>query len=184
MARKIDWAWVDKVRTEALNRMVPDLYTYRSILYVGANSARFDYGEEFRKRDYEITVLEVFKANAAHVRTIPWVHEVIECDVRDFESNKKYDIVFWWHGPEYIPKEDLQKALGRLEKVAGVAVVLGCPWGRAHFSLKRLGSTNPHDEHVAHHGEGVFEKFGYKAAYTGKKSRPGSGIVAVKRMKI
>ena len=46
-------------RTQSLARMVPDLYTYQTVLYIGARPDRFDYGIDFIKNNYQVTVLEI-----------------------------------------------------------------------------------------------------------------------------
>lgn len=166
-------------RTESLNRLIPDLYNYNSVLYIGARSDRFDYGKDFRAYNYEITVLEAFDKNVNYLKNIDWIKEVIHGDVTDIDVGEKYDIVFWWHGPEHIKENQLNDTITKLERYANVAVVLGCPWGL--FPQKAL-HNNPFEIHVSHNDYQIFEDLGYNVECLGTKNKKGSNITAVKRI--
>jgi hypothetical protein len=148
------------------------------VLYVGARTNRFDFGEEFRKAGSEVTILEIFQKNVEHLRTIPWLKEVIHGDVRDFQTDQRFDVVFWWHGPEHLEQEEIQPALERLEAICDRLMVIGCPWGHAE---QHDIFGNPHEEHLSHLDYPLFENLGYQVECIGRKGLPWSAIVAIKK---
>jgi len=170
-------------RTASLERLAPDLFKYKSVLNIGARTSRFNYGQEFREAGYNITVLEPFKPNVEYLRTLLWIHEVIQGDVRDLkvfkEREQKFDVVFWWHGPEHVIEEDMIKVIPELEKICNHLVVLGCPWG--HCPQGEI-HNNPWEKHIGHYSYYVFEEFGYDVECLGLQSVAGSNITSVKRI--
>ena len=166
----------DLDRTASLNRLCPDLYDHKSVLYIGARPDRKDYLLDFESAGYQIQILEVFTPNAEHLMKEGWF--VIEMDVRDFPETKRiWDVIFWWHGPEHVGEEDLPKVLARLEAAAKKMVVLGCPWGNVPQS-KILG--NPAEEHLSFLDENFFEERGYTTETLGVRNARRSNITAVK----
>jgi hypothetical protein len=170
-------------RTDSLKRLTPDLFDYKTVLNIGARTSRFDYGEDFKKANYDITILEPFLPNVQYLKTISWVNKVIQGDVRDlsyFIKNKiKFDVVFWWHGPEHIPEDDLRKVLPELEKISNHLVVLGCPWGdypQGHID------GNPYEAHVGSYSYDIFEDYDYEVECLGEYNVPGSNVTSVKRI--
>jgi len=168
----------DTDRTASLKRLAPDLFKYKTVLNVGARTSRFDYGQEFREAGYDITVLEPFGPNVQYLHTLPWVHEVVQGDVRDLrvfkEKEQKFDVVFWWHGPEHVVEEDLRGVLLEIDKICNHLVVLGCPWG--HYPQGHI-HNNPWEEHIGHYAHYVFEEFGYDVECLGIQN-----ITSVKRL--
>jgi len=171
-------------RTASLQRMAPDLFDYKTVLNVGARTNRFHYGDEFKEAGYEITILEPFKANVDYLRTLPWIHETIQGDVRDltifYERNQTFDVVFWWHGPEHVIESDLRGVLPELEKISNHLIVLGCPWGH---NPQGAEAGNPWERHLGHYTHNIFEDFGYEVECLGFKNVGGSNITSVKRRK-
>lgn len=167
----------DLDRTKSLHRLIPNLYKHKSVLYVGARTDRMDYGEEFKNAGYKIDIIEIFKKNVDYLLQIPWINDVYHQDVRSVIVPEKYDIVFWWHGCEHIPSEDLEDTLYKLEKIAKVAVVLGMPWG---YYKQRALLGNPNEEHISYNEHGVFEKRGYEVECLGLINVKGSNLTAVK----
>ena len=164
-------------RTESLNRLIPDLYNYKTVLYVGARSDRFDYGEDFKKAGCDITILEIHPSNVKHLEKLGYL--VHQGDVRRWNALIKYDIVFWWHGPEHIEESELKETLSRLEQYARVAVVLGCPWGE--FNQGAIHG-NENEKHVSSLDFIMFEELGYDVECLGRKDVRGSNITAVKKI--
>ena len=180
-ANKIIYNVDRDARTKSLKGLIPDIFSHSTVLYVGARTERFDYGEEFMDSRYKITVLEVYKENVDYLKTIPWITEVIHGDVRWFTSDKKWDIVFWWHGPEHIHKKELPLTLKNLESMANKAVVLGCPWGK--YDQHAL-EGNPYEVHVSAYGFEDFINLEYSVDCIGKKDIPRlSNLTAVKYIK-
>ena len=179
---KFFWHYVKENRASHLADLAPKLFKCKSVLYVGARIDRSDFLSNFKNSGSKITVLEIHKPNVNYFKIIPWLFEVIEGDVTKFKSKTKYDVVFWWHGPEHIEKSKLPETLKNLESMAKKTVVLGCPWGNVPQG-GNLEKENPYEKHVSYFDVGEFEKFGYKADYSGLKNNPGSNIIAVKIVK-
>ena len=165
-------------RTASLERMIPDLYDHKTVLYIGARSDRSDYLQEFLDAGCRVTVIEVFKKNVKELEKIEHPNlTVAQMDVEFFPVVDKpiYDIVFWWHGPEHA--EDPAFTIAKLEYAAGVAVVMGCPWGHVK---QRVILGNPWEEHKSLLGHQFFEDQGYETECLGNKDEKGSNITAVK----
>ena len=170
-------------RTQSLQRLAPDLFQHKTVLNIGARTSRFDYGTQFRDAGCEITILEPFGENVEYLRTLPWVHEVVQGDVRDLshfkESDQKFDVVFWWHGPEHVVEKELLEVLPELEKICTHLIVLGCPWG--NYPQGEV-HNNPYEHHVGHYAHDIFEKFDYNVECLGTQHVAGSNITSVKRL--
>ncbi|MBU1135990.1 MAG: hypothetical protein KJ559_00575 [Nanoarchaeota archaeon] len=178
--KTMSWLNLKKERIKSILELAPNVFDYKSVLYIGARTDRFDFSQEFRKANYKITVVEAYKENVEYLKKIPWLKEVIYQDIRKFKSSKKYDIVFWWHGPEHIEKEELKKTLKKLESMCNKIIVLGCPWG--DIKLKEL-SKNPYEKHLSDFDGDEFEKLGYSVECIGEKNIFGSNITAIKYIK-
>jgi hypothetical protein len=179
---KFYWTYVKERRFERLLKEAPDVFKYKTVLYVGARQDRYDFLETFNKNRYEIDVLEIFQPNVDFLKTIPWIKNIIKGDVTDFKTDKRYDVVFWWHGPEHIEKGEIPRALSYLESITNNLIVLGCPWGNVPQG-HNLEDKNIYEKHLASFDVGFFEDFGYKADYFGLKDKMGSNIIAVKETK-
>ncbi len=164
-------------RTESLKRLIPDLFDYKTVLYVGARADRIDYIPEFAQVECKITVVEVHPPNAQHLRTLPYIQEVILADISFFQTKNKYDIVFWWHGPEHVEYSLLGAVLDNLESMAKKAVVCGCPWGKVPQGPLQ---DNPYEEHVSFLDYPFFEERGYVTECLGNQHLTRSNITAVK----
>lgn len=176
---KFFWHYVKENRANHLADLAPKLFKYKSVLYVGARIDRSDFLSNFKNNGSKITILEIHKPNVNYFKTLPWVSEVIEGDVTEFKSNHKYDVVFWWHGPEHIEKSKLADTLKNLESITKKIIVLGCPWGEVPQN-RNIEQENPYEKHVSYFDIGEFEKFGYKTDYSGIKDNSGSNIISVK----
>lgn len=117
---------------EILKRYLPWLFVdsgVRSMLYVGANQLRPPFhAQRLKQAGWELHLLEVFPGNIEHHRHTGLFDTLMYGDVRTVKIGRKFDCVFWWHGIEHIPQEDLAATLHRLELLAP-AIVLGCPDG-------------------------------------------------------
>lgn len=173
-------------RIESLKRLAPDLFTinHKSVLYIGARDGGFEYGINFRSAGIKITVFEIFEENINYLKQIPWLTEVIHGDVRTIKLENKYDIIFWWHGPEHIYEQDLPSVVNKLESYCNNLIIMGCPWGRYEQSSNPYGSYyNPYEIHVSHLNYPIFESMGYTVECLGRKNVQGSNITSIKRIK-
>lgn len=173
------------MRTKSLLKLAPDLFKYKSVLYIGAippeinnqydnPEAGMAYLKEFKQAEYKITIIEVHLPNY-ELLVNKHHYEVHHCSIEDF-NNGKYDVVMWWHGPEHVEESKLLGVLSKLEDIANHLVVLGCPWGR--YELGQIHG-NPYQEHKAYLYPKSFP--GYETDCIGTVNVPGSNITAVKR---
>lgn len=166
-------------RTSSLNRIAPDLFSYKSVLYIGARTARMDYGKEFKESGFDITVAEIYKPNVEYLRSVEWIKEVIECDIRKIDISNTFDVVFWWHGPEHVKQDELAITINRIEKLSRNLVVLGCPWGKFEQGAE---DGNPNEVHLSYLLPEDFESIGYSVECLGDKDVRGSNITSVKKI--
>jgi len=176
-------------RTASLKRIVPDLYDYKTVLYVGARPDRHDYLEDFHKANYKIDVIEIWHPNVKWLRALPWINRVYHINFKKFfaeyylyYSHLKYDIIFLWHVIEHIYMPEIEYIFTKrlFEQVAKKIIVIGCPWGVYHQG--EMGG-NPDEAHVSHLDYQIFEKYGYQVECLGKQNYIGSNITAIKKIK-
>jgi hypothetical protein len=167
-------------RLSALQRAVPSLFGPGTLLNVGANRVRFELGTHLAAVGREITLLEVWPANAAAYDSDRRVRRVVTGDVRRLAELDlgTFDACLWWHGPEHIDKAELAGALAGLEAAAGRLVVLGCPWG---VYPQGPFMDNPHDAHRAALYPADLEALGYSVVALGEADHPDGGLIAWKR---
>lgn len=174
-------------RKKQIKIFIPELKESRSCLYIGASPDRFEIVDLLLRWGYhEIDVLEIWAKNVNELREMNKEYrifrDIILGDVRKIELYIEdiYDVVMWWHGPEHIPKEDLNDTIRDLEMFAKKYVVIGCPWGEyPQGSVK----GNKHEIHLASLDKKDFDDLGYKVKTLRKKGKRGSNILAWKRMK-
>jgi len=171
--------YIKDKRRESLIKNIPKIFDYKNVLYIGARKDRYDFLEDFQRKGYKIDVLEIFKPNAEYLKTLPWISEVIEGDVTKFKTKKKYDVVFWWHGPEHIEENKVKQTLKSLELITKKIIVLGCPWGTV-AQEPSIEEENPYEKHISYFDDGYFESLGYKTEYSGVKNLMGSNILSFK----
>lgn len=166
---------IHPLRLSQLKAHIPYLFRPGSLLNIGANRVRFELLPELHQAKREITLLEVWPANAAHWRGDKRLRSVIEGDVRQVDKLDlgTFDTVLWWHGPEHINRSDLVKTLAKLEQMAEGLIVLGCPWG-IYPQGEFMG--NPHEIHQSALYPADFEVMGYQTATLGEADRQGSLI--------
>jgi len=185
-----------RARKRSLERLTPNLFKKfgndicgvfgnpKTVLNIGAHKKRFDFKEEFLDAGYQITVLEPFKPSVEYLKTLPELHEVVLGDVRDLsifiDKGQKFDVVFWWHGPEHIVESDLRKVFPELEKICNYMIVLGCPWG---YCPQGVHYGNKQEEHVGFYDYKIFEEHGYTVECLGKKDVSRSNITSVKELR-
>ncbi|MDD4804176.1 MAG: hypothetical protein PHN69_03295, partial [Candidatus Pacebacteria bacterium] len=175
------WSYVKDKRSENLIALVPDVFKHKSVLYIGARPDRTDFLQNFINAGYEISILEIYKPNVEYFKNNSRFTEVIEGDVKEFNTSKKYDVVFWWHGPEHVEEDKIKNTLKKLESITEYDLVLGCPWGSVMQGNDH--NDNPNEEHINFIKTGYFENMGYKTSYFGLENNMGSNIIAFKNLK-
>lgn len=179
-----DWR-IGQVMAEA-PFLLPDPGEARdqTLLYVGANPIRAQFLGELHVAGYIITVLEVFLAYRGWLEAHPWIDHVRIGDVRDLGVMAvKWDVTWWWHGPEHVPPHDLSRALGAIERHTADLVVLGCPWGS---QPQGEVDGNPFQAHVARPQPEWFESHGYYVRTAGQDGggKPSDHILAWKYLNV
>lgn len=163
-----------------------DFSKYSSVLYIGARANRIDHINLFK--GYSATVLEIWERNVLNIRknncsdvvkknlSLLKLLKVIHGDITNY-CDDKYDVVMWWHGPEHVDREDLDKGIDNCVKMAKNYVILGCPWG----NYKEHHFNNPYEDHKSSLQPEYFESKGFYVEVMGKEG-PGSNILSVMKL--
>jgi len=187
----------DQKRTASILKLEPDLFTnkYKSVLYIGAVPPEINnqydylysgraYLKEFKQAGYEITIVEIYYPNYKFlVKKHQYLFDYIyNDDIENFNppNNKKYDVIFWWHGPEHVERKKLPKILKRIEKFGKYIIILGCPWGKYDAGI---ANNNPYQAHLASIYSETLIPLGYnKFEYCGKINIAGSNLTTIKNL--
>jgi len=163
-------------RKEQLFKAVPDIQSYNTILYIGANKVRKEMLDVFNAK--RITILEAWTPNVIDMRKLGY--ETIQGDVRDLAKMPigKFDVVMWWHGPEHVEKKSLPMILKAIQQRAIHVAVVACPWGRYEQGEAR---GNPYEKHLSHLYPDFFQKLGWRTSVIGRKDVRGSNLIAWRR---
>jgi hypothetical protein len=159
-------------RLNSLLTLFPNVFQYKKVFYIGVSN-RFQLGQQLKDNNCSVTVLEADSKHYEIVRKNDWLCEVIQGDILNFSFNKRYDVIYWWHGPEHVYLNELDKALTKIENNARF-IVLGCPWGIN--KNKYLG----YQEHKSHLLPNFFHNRGYKTECIRKPNVVWSHITSVK----
>ena len=165
-------------RLHQLTKCVSDVWTFEKILYVGAYRGRFHFDQPMKDNKCEVDVIEIDEGNCKYLKTLSWLNNVFHCDIRDLTllNLNVYDMVFWSHGPEMIPKVDIKPTIDVLWKMTTGIMVLMCPWGKYEYKtladMKRWNMTSLY--------KNDFENWGFKTSTIGKKDVKGSNLLAWK----
>ncbi len=170
---------VEAARLAQLQACVPEVFAAGTLLYVGASPRRSQFLPELLDAGRAVTLLEIWPDNCRHFAALGV--QVVCGDVREVATlrlpRERYDLAFWWHGPEHIQRRDLSRALAGLEQRARL-VVIGCPWGR---SPQAEVDGNIHQRHVATLEPADFLALGYRVDTIGRAGGGSrSNILAVK----
>lgn len=170
---------IRSAREKQLEKCIPDLFNYKSVLYIGANTHRQQILKDFRNHGYEIDIVEPFEDNCKFCALIPGVANVWESIIQDFNLDIKYDIVFWWHGPEHIDKEEYEKTFAKIESLANKYVVFGVPWG---INPQDAIDGNDYEIHRTYVYPEDFQKYGYQTDTIGVKDTFNNNLIAYKKI--
>ena len=79
-------------RLEQLKRCIPDVFDYKTLLYVGGHAKHgrnLQLSDEFLKHNYKIDVVEVFAGNCLEMANhFKWINHIYLSDIRDFEPKE------------------------------------------------------------------------------------------------
>jgi hypothetical protein len=178
---------IQEEREKSVNRCLPELFSgkYKSVLYVGANQKRQHFLKNFEQSNYKrIVILEAFSENYKFFKNLleskrPDLYQVLWGKVQEIEkfSLKPFDVIFFWHGPEHLPTEQIEPTLKKLESISNHLVVLGMPFGKY---IQGAEYGNPFEEHLSYIYPPFLQKLGYQTETLGKQDVNGSNITAWK----
>jgi len=170
------WRYSD---AEFIEGFVPDVYSYKSVLYVGASPARQILAKEFKDHGAAIDLVEVWPPNLeALSKTHTHIFDnFILGDVRKLKAavTRTYECVCWWHGPEHVTKEEFEPTLEALKAYATKLIVVAAP----HGSFPQGVYNGNHYE--VHHQDLFpedFHRIGWHAVSFGEPNDPWSWVVA------
>lgn len=148
-------------------------------MYIGACARRSDYLFHFGQSERTV-VLEIWGPYCEELNKI-YEMKLVQGDVRAIPLKGRFELVFWWHGPEHLWSWDMKGAVAECERVCSGTVVIGCPWG----SRPNKGrDNNPYQMHNSSHYPEEFWALGYKVATKGgiHEYVPDGGMIAWKRI--
>lgn len=122
----------------------------------------FDYFELFGYKNFD--VLEVWKENLSHLPGFPIRNRILG-DVKDIEKlvKNQYDVIFWWHGPEHLTKQEFTELQISFNLFSNTLIVIGCPWGKFEQGIV---DGNPYEEHKHDWEPEELENLGYEVFKT------------------
>ncbi len=163
----------EKQQFKQIIKNIPEIKDSQTILYIGARADSFQIKEYMQKLDLKITILEIFHPNVVFLRNKGF--EVIEADITKYKTERQWDIILWWHGPEHIEKSEIFEVLKNLEKIESKAVILGCPWG---LHPQNTIYNNIHEIHKCTLYEEDFKSLDYNTRTLGKMDGDYSNLLA------
>lgn len=162
-----------------MKKCVPDVFDYETLLYIGASASRAELLSEFEVAGYKIIILEAWKANVSALAEKGL--NVVHGDVRQIDKHikTKFDIVFWWHGPEHVNVFEAGYVLGRLQSHAKHLVVASSPWGK--YPQGAIDG-NPYERHLCELYIDDYISMGWKVDAIGEEDVKGSNLMGWRRI--
>jgi len=151
---------------------------YKTLLYIGANPMRNDELDELMNMGYKATILEAFEPNCDELKTRGF-SRVINADIVDYEFEKDFDVIMFWHGPEHLRHQDLKPTIKKLEEHCKL-LIFACPFGTYPQGIEY---GNYYEIHHSHIYPDFFEVHNYKTATLGEVDNQGSHLMAWKLTK-
>lgn len=151
-----------------------------SLLYVGARVDACAWLDELEQAGNQITLCEIWGPNAeGFVGRLfdVWNVDVVKVGELIQLYQAHFDYIWWWHGPEHLNLERLERFLPELESYAHRLIALACPWGD-YPQGEHEG--NPYERHLASLHPEFFTERGYQVHLDGAPDQAGSEIAAWK----
>lgn len=162
-----------------LEGFVPDVFSYKTVLYIGASPLRQILAKEFKDHGASIDLVEVWPVNLQSLRTTHAnvFDNFILGDVRKLDQviKKTYDVVCWWHGPEHVLPSEFEETLQALKPFAKHLIITACPHG--NFPQGAYGGNEFETHHQALVPED-FHRIGWYAISFGMRDDPWSWVMA------
>lgn len=172
---------VHRIEMARLSQLRGDIdfdWEEKSVLYIGANKARFHFKEFLKENKCIVDVLEIDRWACRYLRTLDWIN-VIEGSVLEVLSDKKYDVIFWSHGPETVERKHFEPLMENLYDITKEVLIIMVPWGRYSYTEERLKKLSRSDNITTFYEED-FSSLGFETSVLGKKDRNGSNLLAWK----
>lgn len=119
-------------------------------------------------------IVEIFKQNCDNfIQHAPPEdrHRITHGDIKNISQifDNNFDIVFHFHGPEHLLKDEYIDLLPEIESAANKMIILGCPNG-----VEEQGAAygNPFEKHLSFWTEEDFQNLGYNTILVSDK-KPG-----------
>ena len=181
--KKQDFRLPDEVKAQ-MTKCLPDLFSgrYESVLYVGANYLRQHFLEDFAESYDKVTILEIFEKNVKYLKKKYDKSgiRIMHGDVRNTPKmlSGKFDVIFFYHGPEHLAKPEVKPVLKSLEKMTEKILILGTPFG--HYEQGAVYG-NTHETHLWDTYPMDFEEIGFRTNTLGIRDHPHSNMIIWKR---
>ncbi len=178
---------IQEQREKFIQKWIPELFSkkYTSVLYVGANKKRQHFLDLFESTKYsKITIIEIFEENIKFLKNKfnnSKIYSIIQGDVRDIDKLNldKFDVVFFWHGIDLLPKNDIKATIKKLEDIGSNLLVLGMPFG-SYLKDDTVYDDNQNEDHISPIYPSFLEDLGFEIRTLGPSDEIGSSITAWK----
>lgn len=168
---------VEQQRQKQLEDNIPEIWSYNTILYIGACMKRFHFKDALKNSGGVVDIVEIDKHRASDLASeYKWINTIHCGDIRTIAAINNYDLVFWSHGPEMIPRLDVDSTIEKLLSLTNELTVLMSPWGVYHY---RSGYNSKY-MNVSSLYEEDFENLDFKTSTLGDKNVNGSNLLAWK----
>ena len=144
---------------------------FKSALYVGASSRiknaktgtrlfKLYFADRLAQKCEHVDLLEVWPANIEGLKGTPPFKNLILGDARTIDEhvNQKYDLIFWWHGPEHIHEHEIGPTVEKMKTMCNKHIIFGCPWG---VYEQDAVYGNPYEEHKSHLHPKLYSNLGF-----------------------
>lgn len=168
----------EKQRLGQLLRCIPDVFDYRTVLYVGAKFGRAMFLGDLIRKGKVVDIVEIYTPNATELKMYYPEVRVFNEDIRWFEAEVNYDTVIWFHGPEHVTMEDAEKTLEKLYNIINKILIVGCPYGRYEQGAI---DGNENERHLTHYVPAFFKSLKFQTDVMGAIDVHGSNLLAWKR---
>jgi len=130
---------------------IPDLFNYKTVLYIGIERYRCVFVKNFLEHGYLMDILEIWEPHVKHYheanKELKIFDSIYHGDVRNVDKaipGKKYDVVFWFHGPEHLRLFELPDVWDKLKKMTKKLFVMACPFGMSKSPARGGNIYNEH----------------------------------------
>ena len=173
-------------RLRQLLRCIPDLFDYKSLLYIGANAKFHRLVPTFCLAGYMVDVVEPFAPYIEELQRLnakaKYFRRIVHGDARALDASSgldsQYDVVLWWHGPEHVDQVELHPILTQMSVRARKLAVIGAPHGRMEQDAI---DGNDQQRHRWDCMPAAFEPFGWTVHTLWPKPHQHSHLIAWNR---